>query len=118
MKIFNSKVEAISSFHFRDDKIYEARNQFYEDALDIDYATVCKILLRAESSRELHSFQEQRRVAISGVLNLTVELVSTYPVVRSSIECRHSESTKSVRFDNDDTVKSILTQLENHAFEW
>jgi len=45
---------------------------------------LCEILLRAESSQELHSFQEQRRVAVSGVLNSTVEIVSTSPVIRSS----------------------------------
>lgn len=45
----------------------------------------CEILLLGESPRKLHSFQEPRRVAISGVLNLTVEIVSTSPVASQTV---------------------------------
>lgn len=49
----------------------------------------CEILLLGESPRKLHSFQEPRRVAISGVLNLTVEIVSTSPVASQTDVRKH-----------------------------
>lgn len=50
----------------------KSETQVLREGRDIGNAAACEILLLAESSRKLHSFQEPRRVAISGVLNLTV----------------------------------------------
>lgn len=50
----------------------KSETQVLREWRDIGYAVACEILLLAEGSRKLHSFQELRRVAISGVLNLTV----------------------------------------------
>lgn len=83
MKISNTKARRVYRVSISATTKSEARSKFYEDAPSISAVPLhAKFFLRTENSRELHSFQEQRRVAISGVLNLTVEIVSTFLAVR------------------------------------
>lgn len=84
-------------------------------ALDIGYGVACEILRRAESSRKLHSFQELlRRVAISGVLNLTAEIVSTSPGLAYT-NADVLGNIKSVRFPTRHDRKIIFTRSISRA---